>query len=481
VFGLSNYRSSYTPAFVFNEGGPSNVPGKYAAEAASHEFGHNLGLSHDGTSTVGYYQGHGPDGTETEWSPIMGVGYYTHLAQWSKGEYPDANQQQDDLQIISGRVPYRADDHPGIDPLTITGSNGFAEGIIERNTDIDTFSFLGGGTISVTVKTRVSSYGNLHSGLKILDADNNDAVIAEVQEPTTRGQTWSGQLSNGNYKIQVYGIGKAAVTGDPGYTDYGSLGQYEVIVTGIEVVGATSEPSATPSESKSPSQAPSPILSAAPSTSARPSQVPTPKPSMFPTTSPSMNPSDPPRCRDNVCNGDETCDSCPEDCGGVLVEARCGNGVCETGDGESYNNCPQDCPGKTKGKASSQYCCGCGTSCSDTRCGTCVEDPIGSGFICPSDEDCTDGVDNDLDNLIDCADSDCSLDPACQASPEVCGDGIDNDQDGLTDCDDSDCSSDPACQSGPCEPSGALDGSCYADGGGSCCSGECHRKFDRCK
>jgi len=29
------------------------------AEAASHEVGHSLGLSHDGTSTATYYQGHG--------------------------------------------------------------------------------------------------------------------------------------------------------------------------------------------------------------------------------------------------------------------------------------------------------------------------------------------------------------------------------------------------------------------------------------
>jgi predicted Zn-dependent protease len=28
---------------------------KYVAEAAAHEAGHNLGLSHDGNSTVNYY------------------------------------------------------------------------------------------------------------------------------------------------------------------------------------------------------------------------------------------------------------------------------------------------------------------------------------------------------------------------------------------------------------------------------------------
>jgi hypothetical protein len=32
---------------------------KYIWEAVSHEVGHNMGLSHDGTATVGYYSGQG--------------------------------------------------------------------------------------------------------------------------------------------------------------------------------------------------------------------------------------------------------------------------------------------------------------------------------------------------------------------------------------------------------------------------------------
>jgi len=63
----------------------------------------------------------------------------------------------------------------------------------------------------------------------------------------------------------------------------------------------------------------------------------------------------------------------------------------------------------------------------------------------PPAEVCDDGVDNDLDGLTDCDDSDCDFDLAC-AEPEVCDDGIDNDLDGLTDCADSDCDLDAACQ-----------------------------------
>jgi len=56
-------------------------------------------------------------------------------------------------------------------------------------------------------------------------------------------------------------------------------------------------------------------------------------------------------------------------------------------------------------------------------------------FGCIEIEDCSDGVDNDNDGLVDCADNDCST-SMCQ---EICNDGIDNDGDGYADCFDEDC------------------------------------------
>ncbi|MEZ4398611.1 MAG: M4 family metallopeptidase [Kofleriaceae bacterium] len=63
---------------------------------------------------------------------------------------------------------------------------------------------------------------------------------------------------------------------------------------------------------------------------------------------------------------------------------------------------------------------------------------------------CDDGVDNDGDGAIDCADSDCAGAPACQGptTETVCDDGVDNDGDGAIDCADSDCAGAPACQAG---------------------------------
>ena len=70
----------------------------------SHEAGHQLGLLHDGTRTQSYYRGHG------NWGPVMGASFGKSYVQWSKGEYPDANQDQDDIEKISRELGYIPDD-----------------------------------------------------------------------------------------------------------------------------------------------------------------------------------------------------------------------------------------------------------------------------------------------------------------------------------------------------------------------------------
>ncbi len=58
-----------------------------------------------------------------------------------------------------------------------------------------------------------------------------------------------------------------------------------------------------------------------------------------------------------------------------------------------------------------------------------------SGITTTIPEICNDGVDNDLDGLVDAADPDCAPTP----TPEICNDGVDNDLDGLVDPYDPDC------------------------------------------
>jgi len=135
--------------------------------------------------------------------------------------------------------------------------------------------------------------------------------------------------------------------------------------------------------------------------------------------------------RDGTCEAGEDCNNCPNDCiSGQVYQSCdacfkgqcdgkcnlskegsdcpdcalnasycCGDGICE-GD-ESYLNCAVDCPVPI---------CGDGTCdpgedlCSCTDCGTPLE--VETGY-------CSDGLDNDCDNSVDCKDRDCTNDSAC--------------------------------------------------------------------
>ena len=227
--GVFDYVGSYyKPAFVFNK----SLVG--AAEAVSHEVGHNLGLSHDGvTGGAAYYQGQGSGATG--WAPIMGVGYYKQLVQWSKGEYANANNTQDDIQFIQNNgVILLADDH-GNDQASATALDSTTDGItvtlggnglIERRTDVDFFSFMSGsGDISINVNPaqfgpNLDILAELYDSGGTLIASSNpvDSLLASIYETG---------LPEGEYFIMVDGVGK----GDPqitGYNDYASLGKYTI-------------------------------------------------------------------------------------------------------------------------------------------------------------------------------------------------------------------------------------------------------------
>jgi spore coat protein A len=193
---------------------------------------------------------------------------------------------------------------------------------------------------------------------------------------------------------------------------------------------------------------------------------------------------DPADCNsDGICDPGEDCVSCPGDCGSVSG-ALCGNGLCETGDGENFDNCSADCAGKTKGK--DPYKCGAGTgyvNCSeDARCTDgffCREMPRLSA--CCGDSLC-EGLETESTCAVDCSTGQvgsncsqildrgtCNDDPGCEwqggprngscvessgggeCTPDqpgaelTCDDGVDNDCDGQVDCADSDCGEDPAC------------------------------------
>ena len=234
------------------------------------------------------------------------------------------------------------------------------------------------------------------------------------------------------------------------------------------------------------------------------------------------------------CDGAETCDgagacqagtpvdcsdgvACTEDfceevagCVNIPSDANCDNGLfC---DGAETCDPVSDCQAGTD-PCGGEVCnetpdtCGAATCADYLDSGTCQADSncewVGKGknascqdIQIPEPEICTDGVDNDLDDLTDCDDPDCfgidgcpipsgcsvwtdrgscNNDSACEwvgnpkngtcqdatvcvpdQTPETtCTDGVDNDCDGVTDCaDTADCGGDPACQGGSCDTYG---------------------------
>lgn len=221
-----------TPCWIFAESLGNSE--KNVAEASSHEAGHTLGLLHDGIDGgASYYAGQG------NWAPIMGVSYNKPISQWSMGEYANANNTQDDLAVMltQGAV-YRPDDHGNstgnATEVTTDTDSAAVSGVIERDTDVDYFRMdAAGGTLVVDVKPSPRG-ANLRNQLKLYDAAGALLQTATSADTTAGTQpfTLTRSVSAGIHYISVDGIG----FGDPattGYSDYASLGQYDITITGL--------------------------------------------------------------------------------------------------------------------------------------------------------------------------------------------------------------------------------------------------------
>lgn len=241
VWGRSDFSSRYSPALVyFNNLGGGRAD--YVTEAASHEAGHNLGLSHDATSTSSYYGGHGSGAVS--WGPIMGTGYNRNVSQWSKGEYADASNQQDDLSILDSKLGMRGDDHadtlatasrlvfdatgnvtastPADDPQNMQADN---KGVIESAVDLDVFYFdTPGGNLGLAIspawQARYTRGANLDIHAALYDV--NGSLLQESDNLSDTDSSLSASLPAGRYYVAVQGVGNSQSP----YTAYGSIGQY---------------------------------------------------------------------------------------------------------------------------------------------------------------------------------------------------------------------------------------------------------------
>lgn len=230
--GTSNSHDHYQPAWVFTAGVGTGA--KSIAEAASHEVGHNLGLHHDGTASVGYYEGHG------DWAPIMGVGYYRPISQWSRGEYAGATAGEqsdpDDFAVMTANgAPGTADERADAEASRL--AVGAADsGLIGVGDKADRFEITATETGELTVTASPASTSpnldirltriGLDATVLFDDPPSSDSNGADVS--LGLGAQLTLQVSAGEVvTVEVSGVG----WGDPlstGYSSYGSVGRYRI-------------------------------------------------------------------------------------------------------------------------------------------------------------------------------------------------------------------------------------------------------------
>jgi hypothetical protein len=218
------------PAWAFPAGLSFNT--KRLADVITHEVGHTLGLSHDGlVGGTAYYSGSGV------WAPIMGNGTTRPVVQWSKGEYTNANNLEDDLAVIQSHgAAARSDDHTN-DLSTATPFASSGTGLItpKAGLDYDLFKYTATTTGNVTFRATPAPSGpNLDivltlysaSGAKLAQANPTVAYVSESTASGLDAALTLGVTVGASYYVQVGPSGFQ--TPQTGYSTYGSLGQYSI-------------------------------------------------------------------------------------------------------------------------------------------------------------------------------------------------------------------------------------------------------------
>jgi hypothetical protein len=231
--------TSYVGSFNWDNDVPNwvfELTGKDGGVAASHEIGHTFDLTHDGIIN-GADQFVGLPGTS--WAPIMGNGYYRPVVQWSKGEYSNANNKEDDVAIIASSkfgVGYRADDYgetPDTGGLLEYDPNGTIyqkNGIITTALDRDMFTFTtGGGNVSINANT-IAIDGNLHLYMRLFNSDGWAIDLFFNPDPFVLDASMNINLPAGKYFV-IVGSTAAGNPASGGYSQYGSIGSYSITGT----------------------------------------------------------------------------------------------------------------------------------------------------------------------------------------------------------------------------------------------------------
>ncbi|MEN9710294.1 MAG: hypothetical protein RL441_286, partial [Actinomycetota bacterium] len=234
------------PALNFARFSPDITTENYdIEEIAAHELGHNFGLVHDGTSTEEYYNG------MANWSPIMGAGRGAGIVTWSAGGYPDsktrAPQYSDDDFVTIARFAPLISDVVGdtvekATDLPTSGASLRISGLINTAADKDVYRIVvppgSSGTWTIDINS-VSAQPNLDPELTLLDSAG---TVIEVSNPRVAvGRQW-GVIKNGldasitfpavpgTYYARIDGVGQDSLADGTGYSDYGSVGNFQLQV-----------------------------------------------------------------------------------------------------------------------------------------------------------------------------------------------------------------------------------------------------------
>ena len=219
-----------TPVFVFSriDSKPYSVV-HGLAHGVSHEVGHALGLSHDGDASQSYYYG-----TLGGWGPIMGGAGRANYVTWGAGEYANASNIEDDLAVMASFGVDREGDAVGdsaanATPVAVQFGRFAASGRIETREDVDMFSIAGGSLLDVTVTPSAPFEPNLDLQLQVLDESGQ--VLATSDPPDRGAPSIRLAAGPGQYFLRVDGVGRGNPATANNYSDYASLGRYDV--TGV--------------------------------------------------------------------------------------------------------------------------------------------------------------------------------------------------------------------------------------------------------
>jgi len=227
MYGALNSPTSQIVSLVFVS---SLGFAKYAANGATHELGHLLGLLHDGRAP----DNNGSPAEEYYHDKyIMGTTYESGMSIWSKGEYPRANNQQDDIATIATYVGFQADDVPNTadGAVAVVNDHDVVEqtaikpitGLIEQDGDVDMYTFT---TVGGSATFQVLQYSNsLQSGMLVPIMTIYDANMIALKTSST----FDGVLEPGKYFIAVtntYNDYELADFDGVHGSKYSSIGQY---------------------------------------------------------------------------------------------------------------------------------------------------------------------------------------------------------------------------------------------------------------